>query len=178
MAEVFEGFPECFEAADGFGVEVPLGAPAEAGVLSADAAGVDVDEEFVHEFVDVGVAGSRLGRIVGVPLRRGVRWVEVVQVVLVRIIVGVWAGLVAMSHFDEWLDKQPERMSVEQVAELLGVTGRTINNWLNEGRVPGYRTPGSWFVLREELRDFLRANRNRPSDAPIEDLPDHRRPAD
>lgn len=90
----------------------------------------------------------------------------------------VWAGLVAMSHFDEWLDKQPERMSVEQVAELLGVTGRTINNWLNEGRVPGYRTPGSWFVLREELRDFLRANRNRLTDTPTEDQPEHGRPAD
>lgn len=85
---------------------------------------------------------------------------------------GVRAGLLAMSHFDEWLDRQPERMSVEQVADLLGVTGRTINNWLNEGRIPGYRTPGSWFVLREELRDYLRANRTRLSDTPIEDLKD------
>ncbi len=85
---------------------------------------------------------------------------------------GVRAGLLAMSHFDDWLDKQPERMSVEQVADLLGVTGRTINNWLNEGRIPGYRTPGSWFVLREELRDYLRANRTRLSDTPIEDLKD------
>jgi excisionase family DNA binding protein len=84
----------------------------------------------------------------------------------------VWDGLLAMSHFDEWLDRQPERMSVEQVADLLGVTGRTINNWLNEGRIPGYRTPGSWFVLREELRDYLRANRTRLSDTPIEDLND------
>lgn len=31
VAEVFEGFPECVESADGFGVEVPLWAPAEAG---------------------------------------------------------------------------------------------------------------------------------------------------
>lgn len=85
---------------------------------------------------------------------------------------GVRAGLAAMNHFDEWLDRQPERMSVEQVADLLGVTGRTINNWLNEGRIPGYRTPGSWFVLREELRDYLRANRTRLSDTPIEDLKD------
>lgn len=52
--------------------------------MAADAAGVDVDEEFVDEFVDVGVVRPGLaGGVLGsVRASCGLGWVEVVEVVV------------------------------------------------------------------------------------------------
>lgn len=67
-----------------------------------------------------------------------------------------------MSRIDELLDDQPLHMSVKDVAQVLGVTERTIVRWLKTGELPGLRLPNQWLVLREDLRQWLRAAYNQP----------------
>lgn len=60
-----------------------------------------------------------------------------------------------MSRLDQFLAEAPEIMGVDDVANLLGLNPRTVSNWLKDGHLPGYKLPGRWLVLREELHDFL-----------------------
>lgn len=68
---------------------------------------------------------------------------------------------------DDLLKDVPEKPTVEEVAEVLSVSTRTVLNWLRdpENPMPGYKLPGKWLILREELRDWLRATRNSPNAA-------------
>jgi len=43
----------------------------------------------------------------------------------------------------------------EEVAELLGVSRRTIVRWLKEGRLKGVRVGRLWRVREEDLDAFL-----------------------
>ncbi len=61
-----------------------------------------------------------------------------------------------MSRLDDLLDEYSTQMSVAQVAEVLGVTQRTVISWLKAGELPGFRLPNQWRVLREDLRQFLK----------------------
>lgn len=49
----------------------------------------------------------------------------------------------------------PEKLGVEEAAEILGINPRTISNWLRDGQIPGYKLPGKWLILREELREYM-----------------------
>lgn len=60
-----------------------------------------------------------------------------------------------MSRMDDLLDAAPEQLSAREVAELLGVTERTIVRWLKGGDLPGFRLPRGWLVMREDLRGYL-----------------------
>lgn len=71
-----------------------------------------------------------------------------------------------MSRMDELLDACPELMSASEVANLLGVTPRTVLTWLKNEQMPGYRLPNEWRVSREELRDWLHQAHNQARDAP------------
>lgn len=61
-----------------------------------------------------------------------------------------------MSRIDDLLEDYPPLMTAKEVAELLGVTERTVLRWLNESELPGIRYPRrGWAVVRDELRDWL-----------------------
>lgn len=77
-----------------------------------------------------------------------------------------------MTRIDELLDQCPERMSAKDVAEVLGVTQRTVSTWLLNGDLPGYRLPGTWLVMREELRDYLRSRRTQREDGAPQPQPE------
>lgn len=61
-----------------------------------------------------------------------------------------------MSRIDDLLEHYPPLMTAKEVADLLGVTERTVLRWLNESELPGIRYPRrGWAVVRDELRDWL-----------------------
>lgn len=65
-----------------------------------------------------------------------------------------------MSRLDDLLDACPELMKAGDVAKLLGVSSRTVQNWLKEEALPGIRIAGTWVVVREELRQWLHEAHN------------------
>lgn len=62
------------------------------------------------------------------------------------------AGLTSL---DRMFADAPEKFGVDEAAELLGVNPRTISNWLRDNQLPGYKLPGKWLILREELREYM-----------------------
>jgi len=69
-------------------------------------------------------------------------------------------------RLDALFDGRPEMLSVTDVAEMFGVTNQGVYKWLRQGVIPGYKLGGTWFVLRDELRDALQAGANVPHDPP------------
>ncbi|MGL5858159.1 MAG: helix-turn-helix domain-containing protein [Angustibacter sp.] len=67
-----------------------------------------------------------------------------------------------MSRLDDLFAPYPEHLTVEQLAELLGVTRLTAYRWLTRGVVPGYKVGRAWLILRDEVRDHLAQNTNQP----------------
>lgn len=61
---------------------------------------------------------------------------------------------------DRLFEQDPPTLGPAEVAEKLGTTTRTIYAWLREGIIPGYKVGATWFVLRDELKDTLRAGAN------------------
>lgn len=71
------------------------------------------------------------------------------------------SGAVLVSHLDALFEGLPERLDVNQVADLLGVSTKGVYVWLKEGVIPGYQVGGrSWLILRDELKDAIAAGRN------------------
>lgn len=71
-------------------------------------------------------------------------------------------GLVGgVTRLDDLFAGLPRRLTVEQLADVLGVETATAYIWLQRGLIPGYKIGRSWLVLRDEVRDHLAANRNR-----------------
>ena len=66
-------------------------------------------------------------------------------------------------HIRELLVDLPRRLSVPEVAELLGVQQATIYRWLRDGEVPAYKVGSTWVILREELCDYLETKHNQPA---------------
>jgi excisionase family DNA binding protein len=69
-----------------------------------------------------------------------------------------WLGDV--SRLDALFDGLPTHLSVEQLAEVLGVKKQTVYNWLQRGVLPGYKIESTWVILRDEIKDYLRSHRN------------------
>ena len=67
-----------------------------------------------------------------------------------------------MSRLDDLFAPYPPHLSVDQLAEVLGVTMPTAYKWLQTGLVPGYKVGRAWVILRDEVRDHLAAGRNVP----------------
>ena len=67
-----------------------------------------------------------------------------------------------MNRLDDLFAPYPEHLSVEQLAEVLGVKAPTAYRWLQKGLVPGYKVGQAWVILRDEVRDHLAAARNVP----------------
>ena len=68
-----------------------------------------------------------------------------------------------VSRLDDLFAPYPEHLTVDQLAEVLGVTKLTAYRWLQRGIVPGYKVDRAWLILRDEVRDHLAAGRNTTS---------------
>lgn len=69
-------------------------------------------------------------------------------------------GRFLVSHLDALFEHLPERMDVNQVADLLGVSTKGVYLWLKEGVIPGYQVGRTWIILRDELKDAIASGRN------------------
>jgi excisionase family DNA binding protein len=50
----------------------------------------------------------------------------------------------------------PKLLTPEQAAERLGVSPKTVRDWLREGKLPGYKLMGKlWRVSESDLADFI-----------------------
>ncbi len=58
---------------------------------------------------------------------------------------------------------EKELLSVEDVAELMGVKETTIWRWCREGHLPCLKVGKHWRVRREALEDFLRRSERSPT---------------
>lgn len=70
------------------------------------------------------------------------------------------SGAVLVSHLDALFEGLPERLDVNQVADLLGVSTKGVYRWLKEGVIPGYQVGRAWIILRDELKDAIASGRN------------------
>jgi hypothetical protein len=43
-------------------------------------------------------------------------------------------------------------------AELFGISARSIQNWLTNGKLTARNLPGRWRFLAEDIEDFLQAS--------------------
>lgn len=67
-----------------------------------------------------------------------------------------------VTRLDDLFADFPTHLTVEELAQVLGVAAPTAYKWLQQGNVPGYKVGRSWVVVRDEVKDFLAAQRNRP----------------
>lgn len=67
-----------------------------------------------------------------------------------------------MTNLDDFFRDVPDQLGVKDVATLLGVSTQGVYTWLNDGILPGYRIGKTWFILREDLKELMRAGSNRP----------------
>jgi excisionase family DNA binding protein len=61
------------------------------------------------------------------------------------------------------LEKElPERpfFGVREVAEILGVSVKTVRRWIKRGKLHAVKTEASWKVGRKELLDFISERSN------------------
>lgn len=63
-----------------------------------------------------------------------------------------------MNEIDEWL-------TLKQAAELVGVTPRTVQNWIKNGKIKGYQVVGRIRVKRSDVDALYQPKEEkRPSD--------------
>lgn len=65
-----------------------------------------------------------------------------------------------VSDLDALFSPYPEKLSPEEVAEILGITIKTTYKYLKEGTIPAYRLGNNWIILREDLKTKLREGSN------------------
>ena len=49
-----------------------------------------------------------------------------------------------------------ELYTIKELASILEVTPRTINNYVAQGRIKGQKIAGKWKFTREELERFIK----------------------
>jgi len=62
----------------------------------------------------------------------------------------------------EWLEKQPELMTVGQVAELFSVSDKTVRRMIHDGRLQAVAFGRSWRISKDALKTFIAQNRVEP----------------
>jgi excisionase family DNA binding protein len=50
---------------------------------------------------------------------------------------------------------EPDYLSVDQVAALFGVTGRTIRSWMSQGLIPYFRIGRTIRFRRQDVYEYL-----------------------
>lgn len=61
---------------------------------------------------------------------------------------------------DKLFEGRPEILSVQEVSTLLGMGKAGVYKWLHEGSMPGYQKGKSWFIIRDEFKDWMRTGSN------------------
>jgi excisionase family DNA binding protein len=87
-------------------------------------------------------------------------------------------GVLLVGVLEERFAELPENLTIEQLAEVLGVKRATAYQWLNRGVVPAYKLGGTWIIYRDEVREHLIKSRNiqaptEASDEAPDDAPTH-----
>ena len=79
-------------------------------------------------------------------------------------------GVQLVGVLDDRFAELPENLTIEQLADVLGVKRATAYQWLNRGVVPAYKLGGTWIIFRDEVREHLSNSRNiqSPSEASTE----------
>lgn len=49
---------------------------------------------------------------------------------------------------------------LSEVAEIMGVTHRTIWNYVKAGKIPARKIAGTWRITEKNLRDYLNGSDN------------------
>lgn len=62
----------------------------------------------------------------------------------------------------DWLDKQPDLMTVDQVAELFSVSDKTVRRMIRDGRLQAVAFGRAWRIPREALRAMMEQNTIQP----------------
>jgi excisionase family DNA binding protein len=52
--------------------------------------------------------------------------------------------------------------TLQDIAERLKVSYRTVYRWVRAGRLPAYKFGTDWRVKESDLRDFVESHRQRP----------------
>ena len=64
---------------------------------------------------------------------------------------------------DELFNAFPLTLTVDEAADLLNVSRKNAYLWLRNGVIPGYKLGGTWFIIRDELKETLRQGANAPN---------------
>lgn len=67
-----------------------------------------------------------------------------------------------MSNVDDLFKGYPRHLSVSELMDVLDISRPTAYRWLQEGKVPAYLRNGTWVILRDDVRDWLKEGRNDP----------------
>ena len=72
------------------------------------------------------------------------------------------AGVLSMTEsLDRLFNGLPERLTVAQLTEVLGLSSTTVTyRWLRDGRVPAIQLGSHWIILRDDVKEHLRAHYN------------------
>ncbi|MDU0327226.1 helix-turn-helix domain-containing protein [Microbacterium sp. KSW2-21] len=55
----------------------------------------------------------------------------------------------------------PDTLSPTDISKKLRVTTRTVYSWLKEGTIRGYQIGSTWFIMKADLIEHLRAGTNK-----------------
>ncbi len=69
-----------------------------------------------------------------------------------------------VSRLDDLFEGLPSHLSVDELAEVLGITRPTVYRYLQRGVLPAYKVESTWVILRDEIKDYLRSHRNEAPD--------------
>jgi excisionase family DNA binding protein len=62
---------------------------------------------------------------------------------------------------DRLFAELPERLTVQQLTDVLGLSGTTVTyRWLRDGRVPAIRLGSHWLIFRDDVKGHLRDHYN------------------
>lgn len=75
---------------------------------------------------------------------------------------GVAEPISLMSNLDDLFKSYPRHLTVSELTEVLDISRPTAYRWLQEGKLPAYRMNGTWVILRDDVRDWLKEGRNDP----------------
>ena len=64
------------------------------------------------------------------------------------------------------MDEYPMILTLEQAAELLQLSARTVQRMVSKGKMPGRRIGGQWRFDRDQLREWVRGADVEPTAAP------------
>ncbi|GAB2629592.1 hypothetical protein AUQ48_17235 [Kocuria flava] len=71
--------------------------------------------------------------------------------------------IVVSDALDRLFEGLPERLTVDQLAQVLGLGDRTITyRWLRDGIVPAIKLGKTWLILRDDIKEHLRSQYNVP----------------